>query len=220
MTSTPAGPVLTPTEDLLFQVAVARHRLGDTPYHLEARHRRTARALAEKGLVRVEESGIVENTIRVSLTLLGELVGISDYIPPALRSGCPSFYLGPRSPLRVDCDRRRGHPGKHRASIAGVRLAWTHSEADGRGDPLYAEHIAQHEAEERHERDALRTAIAEGRIDWTTGTITGAERQDEASPETPHDAPRSDQPDQALAHAPEAPDTSGSAPPHPNGSTT
>lgn len=59
------GPTLTPTEDLLFQVAIARHRLGDSPYHdtvevIEARNgapfddlmdewgeRRRARAVAE-----------------------------------------------------------------------------------------------------------------------------------------------------------------------------
>lgn len=182
MSTAASGPRLTPAEDLLFQVAIARHRLGDTPYLIESRHRSTAQRLATKGLVWTD-SGIVERTIKIGLTTLGEIVGISDYTPPALRVECPSWYMGTRSGLRIDCDMRRGHLGPHahtegfkRPGADGPRtVTWSDDEARGYDIPGLGEQyraIDQQTADEAHE---LRQAVTEGRIDWTTGTVLPVE---------------------------------------------
>lgn len=62
--------VLTPSEDLVMEVLAARYRTGERLWTFESRHRRTIDSLADKGLVSPLH-GIVENTVRASLTETG-----------------------------------------------------------------------------------------------------------------------------------------------------
>ncbi|AEQ20966.1 conserved hypothetical protein [Rhodococcus phage E3] len=77
---------LTPTEELLLDVLIARHRLGHDLWTIgsNAASRKAADSLADKGLV-ITLNGIVEKTFRARLT--GEArrryMG-SDYTPPIL----------------------------------------------------------------------------------------------------------------------------------------
>lgn len=126
---------LTPSEDLAVEVLAARARLGETVWTFEARHTPVLRRLGEKGLVNVI-SPIAQGTIRASLTDAGRELALSaDYVAPALDPNCRSAYWGPRSPLRVDCDRKAGHQKKHRhrwperTGLGTVR--WTDAEAWG-----------------------------------------------------------------------------------------
>jgi hypothetical protein len=64
------NPVLTPSEDLMLEALLGRYRTGETLWTFESRHKRTAESLQAKGLVNLMH-GIVEKSIRVSLTELG-----------------------------------------------------------------------------------------------------------------------------------------------------
>jgi len=78
-------PGLTPTEDLLLEVLIARHRLGERLWTFEARHRKAIGSLADKGLV-ASMHGIVEHTVRASLTPAAIKAYVSPkYVPPILR---------------------------------------------------------------------------------------------------------------------------------------
>lgn len=77
---------LSQTEDLFLEALIARHRCGEQVWTFERRHRKTAKALEEKGLVGWK-SGIVENTILAWLSEEGRKVYMSGaYVPPILRS--------------------------------------------------------------------------------------------------------------------------------------
>jgi hypothetical protein len=124
---------LTPTEDLAIETLLARHRLGETLWTFEARHRKTLEALADKGLVTVVH-GTVEKSVRASLTehAIDSFLS-ADYVPPILRTECPVWYAGERSNgFRLDCEKKRHHVGKHRVHLAYSQsdVKWTTAEAE------------------------------------------------------------------------------------------
>lgn len=63
--------ILTPSEDLAIDVLLARYRLGENLWTFESRHKKTLDKLAARGYVSVIH-GIVEKTVRASLTELGK----------------------------------------------------------------------------------------------------------------------------------------------------
>ncbi len=72
----------TPTQDLILEVLAARYRLGEMLWTFDSRHRKAIGDLSERGLVN-EMHGVVEKTIRASLTSVGVSHIISDgYVPP------------------------------------------------------------------------------------------------------------------------------------------
>lgn len=74
--------ILTPSEDLALEVLAARYRLGENLWTFEARHKKTLDKLAARGYVSVIH-GIVEKTVRASLTEQGKRASISDsYLSP------------------------------------------------------------------------------------------------------------------------------------------
>lgn len=77
---------LTPTQDLVLEVLIARHRLGEQLWTFDSRLRRTVDQLAEFGLV-IPMSGITERTVRATLTEEAKERWItgSSYVPPILR---------------------------------------------------------------------------------------------------------------------------------------
>lgn len=75
---------LTPTQDLLMNLLVARHRLGERLWTFDARHKTALEQLADRGLATVMH-GAVENTVRASLTEAGRAEWVSEtYVPPLL----------------------------------------------------------------------------------------------------------------------------------------
>lgn len=58
---------LTPTQDLLVETLLARHRLGERLWTFDKRHTKALRELRAMGYVRVLY-GIVENSVRAALT--------------------------------------------------------------------------------------------------------------------------------------------------------
>lgn len=62
--------VLTPTEDLVVEVLVARYRLGEVLWTFDSNVSKQVKSLEEKGIVN-SMHGIVENTIRASFTDAG-----------------------------------------------------------------------------------------------------------------------------------------------------
>lgn len=75
-------PPLTPTEELILEVLAARYRLGETHWTFDSRNQRAIDSLDARGLV-IPMNGIVERTIRASLTREGVKVAISEgYVPP------------------------------------------------------------------------------------------------------------------------------------------
>lgn len=74
---------LTPTQDLLLEVLVARYRLGEHYWTFDSRHKKMLEALASLGLVTVMH-GIVEHTVRASLTVAGikTFASNSEYVSP------------------------------------------------------------------------------------------------------------------------------------------
>lgn len=58
---------MTPTEELIIDVLVARFRLGDTLWTFDSRNKPAMRRLEKRGLIHVD-SGVVENTVKVSLS--------------------------------------------------------------------------------------------------------------------------------------------------------
>lgn len=168
-------PALTPSEDLLIGLLVARHRLEDTPYHLSTRHRATLRSLEAKGLIEVD-SGVVDHSARASLSAVGRALFITAYVPPALSLTCRSFYLGPlTAERRVDCTRRNHHGGKHHGDwwaatvtkkghrkTQQVVVKWTDDQAGGYASEAYGDQLRACDAEwsvrEQAAIDAYRVA--------------------------------------------------------------
>lgn len=75
-------PTLTPTQDLVLDVLIARHRTRENLWTFSTRHKRALEALEDAGLVNVM-SGVVENTVRASLTPAGiKFAAGSTYISP------------------------------------------------------------------------------------------------------------------------------------------
>lgn len=74
---------LTPTQDLLLEVLIARYRLGESYWTFDSRHKKMLEALASLGLVTVMH-GIVENSVRASLTAqsIGKYIEESKYVSP------------------------------------------------------------------------------------------------------------------------------------------
>lgn len=73
---------LTPTQDLIMDLLVARYRLGESLWTLDSRVQKQAEALEAIGYIETMH-GVVENTIRASLTEDGRKAYMSDsYTPP------------------------------------------------------------------------------------------------------------------------------------------
>jgi hypothetical protein len=79
---------LTPTEELMMEVLIARHRLGEPWWTFSGTPgiRRAANSLQDKGLVGLM-SPQVERTFRADLTAEGLALLDDDYIAPILRKG-------------------------------------------------------------------------------------------------------------------------------------
>lgn len=76
---------LTPTEDLLLEVLIARYRLGESYWTFEQRHKSALEKLQSRGLVTVMH-GVVENTCRASMTELAKKEYLSNsYEPPIFK---------------------------------------------------------------------------------------------------------------------------------------
>lgn len=89
---------LTPTEDLILEVLIARHRLGENLWTFDARHKRVIGSLADKGWV-TPMHGMVENTVRASLTQAAIDKWVSDaYVPPIFKNLTTSTDYGVRRP--------------------------------------------------------------------------------------------------------------------------
>ena len=74
--------LLTPTEDLILDVLVARYRLGENVWTFESRHKKALNQLQGRGFINVM-SGIVEKTVRASLTEAGKKEYLSEsYVSP------------------------------------------------------------------------------------------------------------------------------------------
>lgn len=68
---------VTPTEDLLMEVLSARYRLGENLWTFDLRHKKALERLEAKGLVTVLH-GIVDHSLRASMTLTGVSMYVSD----------------------------------------------------------------------------------------------------------------------------------------------
>lgn len=77
---------LTPTEDLILEVLVARHRLGEPFWPIALKNRKAIDSLREKGLVN-DFGSAVENTTRVGLTMKAKAMWTipNAYTPPIFR---------------------------------------------------------------------------------------------------------------------------------------
>lgn len=76
---------LTPTEDLLIELLVARHRLGENLWTFDSRHKKALENLESKGYVGVMH-GVTENTVRAYLTDTGKDKFMSStYVAPLLK---------------------------------------------------------------------------------------------------------------------------------------
>lgn len=76
---------LTPTEDLLIELLVARHRLGENLWTFDSRHKKALESLETKGYVSVMH-GVVENSIRAHLTDKGKDKFMSStYVAPLIK---------------------------------------------------------------------------------------------------------------------------------------
>lgn len=77
---------LTPTEELIIDVLVARHRLGEPFWPIAMRHRKSIAALENRGLV--NNLGSADGTcLRVGLTLKAKALWArpEKYVPPIFR---------------------------------------------------------------------------------------------------------------------------------------
>lgn len=170
---------LTPTEDLILTLLVSRHRLGESLFLLDRRHRKAMRTLADKGLVHHEEGSTAPDADKVFLTEAGLVVGlVPSLTTPMTRPDCGSFYMGPETnDRRIDCTKRNHHGGKHRSTahqrrqtkkgtvkVVEVEVRWTDAQAGGRNSDMYKNQIAQHDADKQA---AIETALAIYRPDAT-----------------------------------------------------
>lgn len=87
---------LTPTMDLFMEVLAGRYRAGESTWTFEARHRRTANALEDRGLV-WWKSGVVEDTILAGLTTAGRTAVLS----PTYRSPLARAWTEGRNAFQV-----------------------------------------------------------------------------------------------------------------------
>lgn len=77
---------LTPTQDLIISVLVARVRLGESLWTFDSKVAKQLKQLEDAGIVDVM-SGVVENTVRASFTNCGFAEYCSyDYIPPIVKN--------------------------------------------------------------------------------------------------------------------------------------
>jgi hypothetical protein len=77
--------MLKPKQELVMEVLTARYRLGEGFWTFRSRHGKTLRQLEELGLVQLMH-GIVDDTVRASLTTKGEAMFVSrNYTPPTER---------------------------------------------------------------------------------------------------------------------------------------
>ena len=77
---------LTPTQELIMEVLASRYREGDQLWTFSSRLRRQLEAVASHGLIDVMH-GIVEKTVRASLTDEGKAAWLSDaYSKPTTRT--------------------------------------------------------------------------------------------------------------------------------------
>ena len=76
-------PKTTDAQELMVDLIVARHRLGEPFWPVSTRLNRTYKVLAEKGYVEIID-GNVEGTVRLRLTSAArkELIEDSSYVPP------------------------------------------------------------------------------------------------------------------------------------------
>lgn len=81
---------LTPTQELMMEVLLARHRLGEHwwTFTSSAANRVAASWLKRKGLVSIA-GGQTARTFRVSLSEEGKDLLDEDYVPPILRKDNP-----------------------------------------------------------------------------------------------------------------------------------
>lgn len=77
---------LTPTEDLILEVLIARHRLGEPFWPVSTRSQKAINSLAEKGLV-TDYGSAVEGCVRVGLTIKAKAYWCNPdtYVPPIFR---------------------------------------------------------------------------------------------------------------------------------------
>lgn len=145
-------PNLTPTEDLIMHLLVARRRLGESMQDMPTRHMKALRGLQEHGLVNLHNRA-TQDTIQTTLTDRGLVLWLSPKVTARLEpETCKSFYIGPRSSEhQFYCDKKFGHRGKkHRYTAFGSLkkpLHWTDDEAGGRASERYGPEIRRHEAE-------------------------------------------------------------------------
>lgn len=77
--------MLKPKQELVMEVLTARFRLGEMFWTFRGRHEKTLRELEKLGLVEIMH-GVVDDTVRASLTPLGEGMFVSrNYTPPIER---------------------------------------------------------------------------------------------------------------------------------------
>jgi hypothetical protein len=114
---------LTPTEDLLIEVLIARHRLGEPFWPFERCHRKTLERLEAKGLVSFQ--GAVTPHLRAELTAAGRERFMSR---PYMPTGAEVEWLvddpDTRRPVRFGSSSKGDEEGYHRrfADRYGVRL--------------------------------------------------------------------------------------------------
>jgi len=76
---------VTPTEELIMEVLVARHRLGESLWTFDSKSDRAIKSLETKGLVR-RMNGITDHSVRASLTAQGKKEYLHDgYVAPILQ---------------------------------------------------------------------------------------------------------------------------------------
>lgn len=77
---------LTPTEDLILEVLVARHRLGEPFWPIPLRNTKAINSLEAKGLVN-DYGSATEGCVRVALTLKAKALWArpETYVPPIFR---------------------------------------------------------------------------------------------------------------------------------------
>lgn len=77
---------LTPTEDLILEVLIARHRLGEPFWPVSTRNQKAINSLAGKGLVS-DYGSVTENSVRVGLTIKAKAYWCNPdtYVPPIFR---------------------------------------------------------------------------------------------------------------------------------------
>ncbi len=84
---------LTPTEDLLLEVLAARYRLGEKLWTFNSNHSKALNSLSSKGYVDLM-GGVVERTIRASLTKEGEKICLSEsYVSPLVKKSRENLVI-------------------------------------------------------------------------------------------------------------------------------